>query len=78
MIAPSEQRLYIMIKEHMKYYFLSDYSLFEDVNREEIRKVNIVASLLLVSVCSILLGAVTKVCVLAAILLLYMTLRYNT
>jgi len=38
----------------------SYYSLFEDVNREEIRKVNIVASLLLVSVCSILLGAVTK------------------
>ncbi|XP_063694215.1 uncharacterized protein LOC134825940 [Bolinopsis microptera] len=38
----------------------SYYSLFKDVNKEEIRKVNIVASLLLVSVCSVLMAAATK------------------
>merc|ERR1719204_1132657 len=38
----------------------SYYTLFKDVNGEEIRKVNIVASMLLVSVCSILMAAVTK------------------
>ena len=43
--------------------FISDYTLFKDVNREEIRKVNIVASMLLLSVCSILMAAVTKVSV---------------
>ncbi|KAL5263582.1 hypothetical protein ACHWQZ_G008826 [Mnemiopsis leidyi] len=38
----------------------SYYTLFKDVNREEIRKVNIVSSMLLLSLCSVLLAAVTK------------------